>query len=202
MTTQPTIETYLMDMDGVLVHEERLIPGADQFISRLQDTGHRFLVVQDDRLALADRQGAQRLHQRQRLHRNRGGFGRGSHPQDRFGLAAQHAGPIGGQVHRHPAHPGLGGVVVTSPRPAHRSPGERLLHDLLGLMQVASHQEQLAEEPTDRSRVERLEAADAGHRLRLLMSANRHARHRTEIGGIGPQHRTQPHQTPAAPAPD
>jgi NagD protein len=45
MTTQRTIETYLMDMDGVLVHQERLIPGADQFISRLQDTGHRFLVL-------------------------------------------------------------------------------------------------------------------------------------------------------------
>src|SRR4030095_5836573 len=45
MTTQRTIETYLMDMDGVLVHEERLIPGADLFISRLQDTGHRFLVL-------------------------------------------------------------------------------------------------------------------------------------------------------------
>jgi NagD protein len=45
MTTQRTIETYLMDMDGVLVHEERLIPGADQFIKRLQETGHRFLVL-------------------------------------------------------------------------------------------------------------------------------------------------------------
>jgi 5'-nucleotidase len=45
MTTQRTIETYLMDMDGVLVHEERLIPGADQFIKRLQGTGHRFLVL-------------------------------------------------------------------------------------------------------------------------------------------------------------
>src|SRR5512132_2921955 len=45
MTTHRTIETYLMDMDGVLVHEERLIPGADQFIKRLQQTGHRFLVL-------------------------------------------------------------------------------------------------------------------------------------------------------------
>ena len=45
MTSQPTIETYLMDMDGVLVHEERLIPGADQFIKRLQETGHRFLLL-------------------------------------------------------------------------------------------------------------------------------------------------------------
>ena len=45
MTNQRTIETYLMDMDGVLVHQERLIPGADQFISRLQDTGHPYLVL-------------------------------------------------------------------------------------------------------------------------------------------------------------
>ena len=45
MTTHRRIETYLMDMDGVLVHEERLIPGADQFIKRLQQTGHRFLVL-------------------------------------------------------------------------------------------------------------------------------------------------------------
>jgi NagD protein len=45
LTSRPAIETYLMDMDGVLVHQERLIPGADQFISRLQETGHRFLVL-------------------------------------------------------------------------------------------------------------------------------------------------------------
>ena len=44
MITHRTIETYLMDMDGVLVHKERLIPGADQFIKRLQETGHRFLI--------------------------------------------------------------------------------------------------------------------------------------------------------------
>jgi NagD protein len=45
MSSQPTIETYLMDMDGVLVHEERLIPGADRFVGRLQHTGHRFLIL-------------------------------------------------------------------------------------------------------------------------------------------------------------
>src|SRR6266566_1270733 len=43
MTSSQTIETYLMDMDGVLVHQEQLIPGADQFVKRLQETGHRFL---------------------------------------------------------------------------------------------------------------------------------------------------------------
>jgi NagD protein len=45
MTTRPPIENYLMDMDGVLVHEERLIPGADLFVKRLQETGHRFLLL-------------------------------------------------------------------------------------------------------------------------------------------------------------
>ena len=39
------IENYLMDMDGVLVHEERLIPGADLFVKRLQQTGRRFLLL-------------------------------------------------------------------------------------------------------------------------------------------------------------
>jgi NagD protein len=34
-----------MDMDGVLIHEEHLIPGADRFLQRLQETGHRYLVL-------------------------------------------------------------------------------------------------------------------------------------------------------------
>ena len=44
-TNRPPIETYLIDMDGVLVHEERLIPGADLFLKRLQQAGHRFLLL-------------------------------------------------------------------------------------------------------------------------------------------------------------
>jgi NagD protein len=44
-TDRPVIENYLMDMDGVLVHEERLIPGADLFVKRLQQAGHRFLLL-------------------------------------------------------------------------------------------------------------------------------------------------------------
>ena len=44
-TNRPAIENYLMDMDGVLVHQERLIPGADLFVKRLQQTGHRFLLL-------------------------------------------------------------------------------------------------------------------------------------------------------------
>ena len=34
-----------MDMDGVLVHEEQALPGADRFLSRLRDTGTPFLVL-------------------------------------------------------------------------------------------------------------------------------------------------------------
>jgi NagD protein len=45
MTNQRTIDSYLMDMDGVIVHEDRLVPGADRFIHRLQETGHRFIIL-------------------------------------------------------------------------------------------------------------------------------------------------------------
>jgi len=40
-----TTASFLMDMDGVLVHEERLIPGADRFIKALQGAGIPFLVL-------------------------------------------------------------------------------------------------------------------------------------------------------------
>jgi NagD protein len=41
----PALEHYLIDMDGVLVHEERPLPGADVFIRRLGEAGKRFLVL-------------------------------------------------------------------------------------------------------------------------------------------------------------
>ncbi|MCW2829539.1 MAG: family HAD-type hydrolase, partial [Aeromicrobium sp.] len=44
MTIKP-IETWLTDMDGVLVHEEKAIPGAAKFIGRLRDSGRKFLVL-------------------------------------------------------------------------------------------------------------------------------------------------------------
>jgi NagD protein len=39
------VECWMTDMDGVLVHEGRMIPGADAFVSRLRDTGTPFLVL-------------------------------------------------------------------------------------------------------------------------------------------------------------
>lgn len=42
--TRP-IETWLTDMDGVLVHEEHAIPGAADFVEALKASGRRFLVL-------------------------------------------------------------------------------------------------------------------------------------------------------------
>ena len=42
--TRP-IETWLTDMDGVLVREDKAIPGAAEFIARLRETNRKFLVL-------------------------------------------------------------------------------------------------------------------------------------------------------------
>jgi NagD protein len=39
------IRSWLMDMDGVLVHEEQAIPGADRFLARLRERQLPFLVL-------------------------------------------------------------------------------------------------------------------------------------------------------------
>jgi NagD protein len=39
------IESWLIDMDGVLVREEHPIPGADRFLERLRERGVPFLVL-------------------------------------------------------------------------------------------------------------------------------------------------------------
>jgi NagD protein len=43
--TRRTIDSWLMDMDGVLVREENVIPGAERFIARLAELGRPFLVL-------------------------------------------------------------------------------------------------------------------------------------------------------------
>ncbi|HEY0343443.1 MAG TPA: HAD-IIA family hydrolase [Solirubrobacteraceae bacterium] len=43
--TRRTIDSWLMDMDGVLVREEHVIAGAETFIARLAELGRRFLVL-------------------------------------------------------------------------------------------------------------------------------------------------------------
>lgn len=39
------IQSWLMDMDGVLVHEANALPGADRFLARLRELGLPFLLL-------------------------------------------------------------------------------------------------------------------------------------------------------------
>lgn len=39
------VENWLTDMDGVLVHEEKALPGAAEFIAALRQTGRKFIVL-------------------------------------------------------------------------------------------------------------------------------------------------------------
>jgi len=43
--TQERPETWLLDMDGVLMHEEVALPGAEAFIARLREQERKFLVL-------------------------------------------------------------------------------------------------------------------------------------------------------------
>src|SRR3712207_7092155 len=47
------IHSWLMDMDGVLVHEEQAIPGADRFLARLAEQGRPFLVLTNNSIYTA-----------------------------------------------------------------------------------------------------------------------------------------------------
>ncbi|MGA6946489.1 MAG: HAD-IIA family hydrolase [Solirubrobacterales bacterium] len=43
--TESQPRAWLMDMDGVLVHEEEPVPGADRFLARLNELDRRYLVL-------------------------------------------------------------------------------------------------------------------------------------------------------------
>jgi NagD protein len=45
MSDDRPVESWLTDMDGVLVHEEAAIPGAAEFLARLVERGRSFLVL-------------------------------------------------------------------------------------------------------------------------------------------------------------
>ncbi|MGI8459049.1 MAG: HAD-IIA family hydrolase [Propionibacteriaceae bacterium] len=47
------VHCWLTDMDGVLVHEQRAIPGAADFITALQEYGRRFLVLTNNSIFTA-----------------------------------------------------------------------------------------------------------------------------------------------------
>ncbi|RBM21407.1 HAD-IIA family hydrolase [Streptomyces sp. PT12] len=45
MAERKPIESWLTDMDGVLIHEGVPVPGADRFLARLRESGKPFLVL-------------------------------------------------------------------------------------------------------------------------------------------------------------
>jgi len=47
------IRSYLMDMDGVIISEDHLIPGADRFIGRLTAAGRPFLILTNNSIYTA-----------------------------------------------------------------------------------------------------------------------------------------------------
>ena len=53
MSDSKPIESWLTDMDGVLVHEEHALPGASEFIAALQEHGRRFLVLTNNSIYTA-----------------------------------------------------------------------------------------------------------------------------------------------------
>lgn len=53
MSTRKPIESWLTDMDGVLIHEGTPIPGADAFIKRLRESGKPFLVLTNNSIYTA-----------------------------------------------------------------------------------------------------------------------------------------------------
>jgi NagD protein len=53
MTEPRPIETWLTDMDGVLVHEEHPIPGAVEFLEALKQSGRPFMVLTNNSIYTA-----------------------------------------------------------------------------------------------------------------------------------------------------
>ncbi|MFE5739515.1 HAD-IIA family hydrolase [Streptomyces celluloflavus] len=53
MAERKPIESWLTDMDGVLMHEGIPVPGADAFIKKLRDSGRPFLVLTNNSIYTA-----------------------------------------------------------------------------------------------------------------------------------------------------
>src|SRR6266571_59318 len=53
MSERKPVESWLTDMDGVLVHEGQPVPGAPEFIARLRATGRPFLVLTNNSIYTA-----------------------------------------------------------------------------------------------------------------------------------------------------
>src|SRR5437660_442839 len=53
MTERKPVESWLTDMDGVLVHEGQPVPGAPEFVNRLRTSGKPFLILTNNSIYTA-----------------------------------------------------------------------------------------------------------------------------------------------------
>jgi NagD protein len=53
MTSRKPVESWLTDMDGVLVHEGQPVPGAPEFIGKLRSSGKPFLILTNNSIYTA-----------------------------------------------------------------------------------------------------------------------------------------------------
>ncbi len=53
MTDRKPVESWLTDMDGVLVHEGQPVPGAPEFVGRLRQSGRPFLILTNNSIYTA-----------------------------------------------------------------------------------------------------------------------------------------------------
>jgi NagD protein len=53
MTERKPVESWLTDMDGVLVHEGQPVPGAPEFVNRLRASGKPFLILTNNSIYTA-----------------------------------------------------------------------------------------------------------------------------------------------------
>jgi len=53
MTERKAVESWLTDMDGVLVHEGQPVPGATEFVNRLRTSGRPFLILTNNSIYTA-----------------------------------------------------------------------------------------------------------------------------------------------------
>ncbi len=53
MTERKPVESWLTDMDGVLVHEGQPVPGAPEFVGRLRTSGKPFLILTNNSIYTA-----------------------------------------------------------------------------------------------------------------------------------------------------
>ena len=53
MTERKTIESWLTDMDGVLIHEGQAVPGAPEFVRKMRASGKPFLVLTNNSIYTA-----------------------------------------------------------------------------------------------------------------------------------------------------